>query len=173
MWDKVGDTPLLSLQKIAGEEFKGNLFGKIESSNPTGLFSDRIANNLFKILDEKKKLQQAKYLVDIYKPNFTLSFCSKAITEGYKVVVFYEVGADHKEILQIGLLGCQVHECCTKREVLKDLNDFKDSNQCLNIGEELVTLKDELKVDLGKEISAQLEDNLDYLFISHEWKEFI
>ena len=98
VWENVGNTPLISLQNFVGEDFKGNLFVKLEASNPTGLFSDRIAMKFYNILSEQKKLQTSKLMIDIYKPNFTLSFCSRAVTEGYKMVVFYEIGADLKEI---------------------------------------------------------------------------
>ena len=42
-WDILGVTPLISLTKLVNEDFKGKIYGKLESYNPTGLFTDRIA----------------------------------------------------------------------------------------------------------------------------------
>jgi len=42
----------------------------------------------------------------------------------------------------LNFLGCHLHECCSKREMLKDINDFKENNICLNINDEFNNLKD-------------------------------
>lgn len=53
------------------------------------------------------------------------------------------------------------------------MNDFKDNNICINIGEELIALKNEIKIDFETELETQIGGKVDYLFISHDWKDFI
>lgn len=53
------------------------------------------------------------------------------------------------------------------------MNDFKDQNACLNMGEEFNALKDELNIDIEKELENQIDSKIDYLFVNHEWKDFI
>lgn len=78
---------------IENEDFKANLFVKNEGRNPTGNFSDRIAFAFFKHLNELKKLKSDKILVDVYKNNLSLSLASKAISLGYKYVIFHDKSA--------------------------------------------------------------------------------
>lgn len=173
VWESLGVTPLIQINSLLGNDFQGKLFAKTESSNPTGLFTDRIANVFFKLLQEQNKLLDNRFLVDVFKQNFTLSFASKAVSKGFKLVVFYESGSDAKEIQQLSYLGCHLHECCSKREVLKEINDFKDQNVCLNISEEFNTAKASIKINLLQEIEEQLGEKIEALFISNEWREFL
>ena len=57
VWENVGNVPLLSLKNFAGEKFEGNLYANLESHNPTGLFTDRLTNKVFNVLNEQKKFQ--------------------------------------------------------------------------------------------------------------------
>ena len=50
------------------------------------------------------------------------------------------------------------------------MNDFKDNNVCINIGDELQAVKNEILIDLEKELSTQIGGKVDCLFINHEWK---
>lgn len=153
LWETDDTTPLLKINQVLGdEEFAGNIYAKIESRNPTGKFTDRIAKAFYQNLVDQKKLTENKCLVDVYKKNLTLSFSSRAVKAGNKVVVFYDSTADSKEIKMLGYLGVQLHECCGKREVLREMNDFLDNNNCVNISEEFQTQKSEIKIEISKEI---------------------
>lgn len=173
MWESLRVTPLIQTNGLLGHDFQGTLFVKDESANPTGLFTDRIANAFFNLLQEQNKLQDNRFLVDVFKQNLTLSFASKAVSKGFKLVVFYESGADAKEIQELCLLGCHLHECGSKREVLKEINDFKDQNVCTNISEEFNAAKASIKINLLQEVENQLGDKIEALFISSDWKEFV
>lgn len=107
-----------------------------------------------------------------YKRNLTLSFASITVQSGQKLVVFYDNTADIKEISMLNFLGVHLHECCGKREVLKEMNEFLDENNGINITDELMNKKDEIKISLVKELKKQIE-KVDYVVINSEWKDFI
>lgn len=47
-----------------------------------------------------------------------------------------------------------------------------DNNNAININEEFLGKKSDLKIDLVKEIKGQIE-KVDYLVINNEWKDFV
>lgn len=56
--------------------------------------------------------------------------------------------------------------------MLKEINEFMDNNNAININEEFLGKKSDLKIDLVKEIKGQIE-KVDYLVINNEWKDFV
>lgn len=47
VWAGMEETPLIKITGVINENFKGNIYLKNESRNPTGKFTDRIAKKLY------------------------------------------------------------------------------------------------------------------------------
>lgn len=106
IWETLHTTSLIKTNNlIPSNEVQHNLYVKCEFQNPTGKFTDRIANLLFNHLVDNNKIIENQALVLAYKKNFTHSFASRAVKGGYKVVIFYDNTADIKEISYLNFLG--------------------------------------------------------------------
>ena len=99
--DRIGNTPLLRLERIAGEFPNVQLLGKAEWYNPGGSVKDRAAYNIVKEARRHGKLTSGKTLLDSTSGNTGIAYAMIGAAEGFPVTLCMpeNVSVERKRIL--------------------------------------------------------------------------
>jgi cysteine synthase B len=99
--DRIGNTPMLRLQRIAREFPNVQLLGKAEWCNPGGSVKDRAAFNIVKEARRSGKLTSGRTLLDSTSGNTGIAYAMIAAAEGFPVTLCMpeNVSVERKRIL--------------------------------------------------------------------------
>jgi len=99
--DRIGNTPLLRLERIAREFPNMQLLGKAEWYNPGGSVKDRAAYNIVKEARRQGKLTSGKTLLDSTSGNTGIAYAMIGAAEGFPVTLCMpeNVSVERKRIL--------------------------------------------------------------------------
>jgi cysteine synthase B len=100
--DRVGNTPLLRLQRVGSELPDVEIVGKAEWYNPGGSVKDRAAANIVAEARRSGKLPAGKILLDSTSGNTGIAYAMLGAAEGFPVTLCVpeNVSVERKRILQ-------------------------------------------------------------------------
>ncbi|MCD9229564.1 cysteine synthase CysM [Ralstonia pseudosolanacearum] len=88
--DTIGNTPLVRLQRIPGEDNarRGNvILGKLEGNNPAGSVKDRPALSMIKHAETRGRIKPGDTLIEATSGNTGIALAMAAAIRGYKMVL--------------------------------------------------------------------------------------
>src|SRR5262245_27727914 len=85
--ERIGNTPLLRLERIARKFPNVELLGKAEWYNPGGSVKDRAAFNIVKEARRTGKLSSGKTLLDSTSGNTGIAYAMIGAAEGFRVTL--------------------------------------------------------------------------------------
>ena len=108
--DLVGNTPLVSLQKIASPML-GQFFAKLEAFNPGHSAKDRTALYIINDAEERGLLTPGGVIVETTSGNTGYSIAMIAAIRGYRCILAVTDKSSPDKIDMLGALGAEVHVC--------------------------------------------------------------
>ncbi len=110
IFDLVGHTPLVSLEKIAAP-MQGRFFAKVEAFNPGHSAKDRTALHIIKDAEEKGLLSPGGVIVETTSGNTGYSLAMIAAIRGYRCILAVTDKSSQDKIDMLRALGAEVHVC--------------------------------------------------------------
>ena len=100
--DRIGNTPLIRIQRLAAGLPDVEIYAKAEYFNPGGSVKDRPALNMIQDGERSGKLTPDKVLIDSTSGNTGIAYAMIAAARGYKVKLFLPANAsrERKRILK-------------------------------------------------------------------------
>ncbi|MBI1352884.1 MAG: cysteine synthase [Acidobacteria bacterium] len=101
--DKIGDTPLIRLERIGKAEFPDvEIYAKAEYFNPGGSVKDRPALNMVQDGERSGRLQPGGTIIDATSGNTGIAYAMIGAAKGYKVKLYMPANAseERKKILK-------------------------------------------------------------------------
>ena len=100
--DLIGDTPLIRLGGIAGDNPRVQVYGKAEYLNPGGSVKDRPAANMIRVGEREGALQPGRTIIDATSGNTGIAYAMIGAAQGYPVKLFLPRNAspERKRILK-------------------------------------------------------------------------
>ena len=108
--DLVGNTPLVSLQKIASPML-GQFFAKLEAFNPGHSAKDRTALYIINDAEERGLLTPGGVIVETTSGNTGYSIAMIAAIRGYRCILAVTDKSSPDKIDMLRALGAEVHVC--------------------------------------------------------------
>lgn len=108
--DLVGNTPLVSLQKIA-PPMLGQFFAKLEAFNPGHSAKDRTALYIINDAEERGLLTPGGVIVETTSGNTGYSIAMIAAIRGYRCILAVTDKSSPDKIDMLRALGAEVHVC--------------------------------------------------------------
>ena len=108
--DLVGNTPLVSLQKIASPML-GQFFAKLEAFNPGHSAKDRTALYIINDAEERGLLTPGGVIVETTSGNTGYSIAMIAALRGYRCILAVTDKSSPDKIDMLRALGAEVHVC--------------------------------------------------------------
>ena len=106
--DQIGNTPLIHLQRIAGEHPGVEIYGKAEAFNPGGSVKDRPALNMIRDGERTGKLVPGGTIVDATSGNTGIAYAMIAAAKGYRVKLFLPENASRERKRILKAYGAEV-----------------------------------------------------------------
>lgn len=173
MISKIGNTPLMRLNHLS-DELGCEIYGKLESFNPSGSIKDRIVNYIIEQAEKEGILKPGMTIVDATSGNTGLSIAMIALIKGYKSILTVKDSSAPAKIEQLQIYGARVIKCpadalpddplsyysVAKRIVAEDSNCFY-LNQNYNENHFLAHFN-----STGKEIWQQTQGKITHFFAS-------
>jgi cysteine synthase B len=88
--DTIGNTPLVQLQRLPGEDAKRRnniILGKLEGNNPAGSVKDRPALSMIKRAEERGRIKPGDTLIEATSGNTGIALAMAAAMRGYKMLL--------------------------------------------------------------------------------------
>lgn len=100
--DLIGNTPLVRLGAIAGENPRVQVYGKAEYLNPGGSVKDRPAANMIRVGEREGTLRPGRTIIDATSGNTGIAYAMIGAARGYAVKLFLPRNAspERKRILK-------------------------------------------------------------------------
>ena len=108
--DLVGNTPLVSLQKITSPML-GQFFAKLEAFNPGHSAKDRTALYIINDAEERGLLTPGEVIVETTSGNTGYSIAMIAAIRGYRCILAVTDKSSPDKIDMLRALGAEVHVC--------------------------------------------------------------
>ena len=108
--DLVGNTPLVSLQKITSPML-GQFFAKLEAFNPGHSAKDRTALYIINDAEERGLLTPGGVIVETTSGNTGYSIAMIAAIRGYRCILAVTDKSSPDKIVMLRALGAEVHVC--------------------------------------------------------------
>ncbi len=171
--DIIGNTPLIRLNHLS-KKLGCDIYGKMESYNPSGSIKDRIVNYIIDQAEKEGTLKPGMTIVDATSGNTGLSIAFLALLKGYKCTLTVKDSSAPAKIEQLQIFGARVIKCpaeakpddplsyysVAKKIVAEDPNAFY-LNQNYNENHYLAHYN-----GLGKELWEQTEGRITHFFAS-------
>ncbi|MBV8103901.1 MAG: cysteine synthase A [Hyphomicrobiales bacterium] len=108
--DTIGDTPLVAMDRIAGEKgVVARLLGKLEFFNPIGSVKDRIGVSMIDALEAQDKISQGRgILVEPTSGNTGIALAFVAAARGYKLILVMPESMSVERRKMLALLGAEL-----------------------------------------------------------------
>lgn len=109
--DTIGNTPLVRLQRIPGEEnWRRNniILGKLEGNNPAGSVKDRPALMMIRRAEERGQLKPGDTLIEATSGNTGIALAMAAAMRGYKMVLLMPENLSIERRQSMAAYGAQI-----------------------------------------------------------------
>ena len=108
--DTIGDTPLVAMDRIAGEKgVVARLLGKLEFFNPIGSVKDRIGVSMIDALEAQDKISHGRgILVEPTSGNTGIALAFVAAARGYKLILVMPESMSVERRKMLALLGAEL-----------------------------------------------------------------
>ena len=112
----IGDTPLVRLNKVIGNDFPCPVYAKIEYGNPGNSIKDRMALKMIEVAEQDGRLKPGGTIIEGTSGNTGMGLAIAAIIKGYKCI-FTTTDKQSKEKVDIlKAMGAEVIVCPTNVE---------------------------------------------------------
>ena len=109
--DFVGNTPLVKLQRIAGET-NNIILVKLEGNNPAGSVKDRPAVSMIKHAEQRGDIKPGDTLIEATSGNTGIALAMAAAIKGYHLILIMPDNAtDERKPVPQEAFPCQLAEC--------------------------------------------------------------
>ncbi len=85
--DYIGNTPLVTLQRLDSNNPSNNLLVKLEGNNPAGSVKDRPALSMIKQAESRGEIKQGDTLIEATSGNTGIALAMACAIKGYKMVL--------------------------------------------------------------------------------------
>ncbi|WP_423709266.1 cysteine synthase CysM [Undibacterium sp. WLX3042] len=109
--DTIGNTPLVRLQRIPGEENRRRnniILGKLEGNNPAGSVKDRPALMMIRRAEERGQLKPGDTLIEATSGNTGIALAMAAAMRGYKLVLLMPENLSIERRQSMAAYGAQI-----------------------------------------------------------------
>lgn len=107
----IGDTPLIKLDRIAGNEIPATVFGKVESFNPGQSAKDRIALYMVEQAEKEGKIKAGATIVEATSGNTGFSLAMICALKGYRCVLTVTSKASPEKLAMLRSMGAELVIC--------------------------------------------------------------
>lgn len=105
--DRIGNTPLIRIQRLSAELPHVEIYAKAEYFNPGGSVKDRPALNMILEGERSGKLTPGKVIIDSTSGNTGISYAMIAAVRGYKVKLFLPANASRERKRMLKAYGAE------------------------------------------------------------------
>ncbi len=105
--DRIGNTPLIRIQRLAAGLPDVEIYAKAEYFNPGGSVKDRPALNMIRDGERSGKLTPDKVLIDSTSGNTGIAYSMIAAVRGYKVKLFLPANASRERKRMLKAYGAE------------------------------------------------------------------
>lgn len=109
--DTIGNTPLVQLKRIPGEEIGGRnnvILAKLEGNNPAGSVKDRPALSMIKHAEERGEIKPGDTLIEATSGNTGIALAMTAALRGYKMVLLMPENLSEERRQSMAAYGAQI-----------------------------------------------------------------
>ncbi|GGC77914.1 cysteine synthase CysM [Undibacterium terreum] len=109
--DTIGNTPLVMLQRLPGEEIKRRnniILGKLEGNNPAGSVKDRPALSMIKRAEERGQIKPGDTLIEATSGNTGIALAMAAAMRGYKMLLLMPENLSIERRQSMAAYGAQI-----------------------------------------------------------------
>jgi len=109
--DTIGNTPLIQLQRIGGEEVarRNNvILGKMEGNNPAGSVKDRAALSMIRRAEERGQIKPGDTLIEATSGNTGIALAMVAAMRGYKMVLLMPENLSEERRQSMAAYGAKI-----------------------------------------------------------------
>ena len=109
--DTIGNTPLVRLQRIPGEDnrLRNNIIlGKLEGNNPAGSVKDRPALSMIKRAEERGQIKPGDTLIEATSGNTGIALAMAAAMRGYKMLLLMPENLSIERRQSMAAYGAQI-----------------------------------------------------------------
>ena len=109
--DTIGNTPLVQLQRIPGEDNvrRNNIIlGKLEGNNPAGSVKDRPALSMIKRAEERGQIKPGDTLIEATSGNTGIALAMAAAMRGYKMILLMPENLSIERRQSMAAYGAQI-----------------------------------------------------------------
>tara|TARA_Y100001936_G_scaffold243596_1_gene282717 strand:- start:10463 stop:11422 length:960 start_codon:yes stop_codon:yes gene_type:complete len=122
----IGNTPLIDVSQLSPDP-KIQIFGKLESLNPTGSVKDRVAKSLILDAEKKGKISQGSTILEPTSGNTGIGLAMLGSTRGYKIKVVMPADVPAERIDILKAFGAEV--------IFSDAG--KGTNESINLAKQI------------------------------------
>jgi len=109
--DTIGNTPLIQLQRLPGEETarRNNvILGKLEGNNPAGSVKDRPALSMIKRAEQRGDIKPGDTLIEATSGNTGIALAMAAALRGYKMVLLLPENLSEERRQSMAAYGARI-----------------------------------------------------------------
>jgi len=109
--DTIGNTPLIQLQRIGGEDAvrRNNIIlGKMEGNNPAGSVKDRAALSMIRRAEQRGQIKPGDTLIEATSGNTGIALAMVAAMRGYKMVLLMPENLSEERRQSMAAYGAKI-----------------------------------------------------------------
>ena len=122
----IGNTPLIDVSQLSPDP-KIQIFGKLESANPTGSVKDRVAKYLILNAEREGKISEGSTILEPTSGNTGIGLAMLGSTRGYKIKVVMPADVPPERIDILKAFGAEV--------IFSDAG--KGTNESINLAKQI------------------------------------
>ncbi len=166
--DCVGKTPLVRLQRMAGDT-SNTILLKLEGNNPAGSVKDRPAMNMLVAAERRGDIKRGDTLIEATSGNTGIALAMAAAIKGYRMVLIMPVHMSEERKSAMSAYGAELI-MVTKEEGMEGARDLADKMQSNGEGKVLDQFANQDNpgahyLGTGPEIFQQTDGNITH-FVS-------
>lgn len=112
----IGNTPLIRI---------GEIFAKLETTNPTGSIKDRMAWYMMKKAEERKELKPGDKIIEVTSGNTGISFAMFSAIRGYKFIAVMPESVSIERRKMIKAFGGEIILTPAKKDMAGAIEEYK------------------------------------------------
>lgn len=155
--DSIGNTPLIKI---------GNIYAKLETTNPTGSVKDRMVWYMVKKAEERQELKPGNKIIEATSGNTGISLAMISAIRGYKFIAVMPESMSMERRKMIELFGGRIILTSAEDDMvgaIKRYNELVKKNKNAWLPKQFENPDNiaALKKGLGKEIIKQMKGKID------------
>ncbi len=111
--ETIGNTPLVKLNKVLGEDFPALVLAKIETTNPGNSVKDRMALKMIEVAEQEGKLKPGGTIIEGTSGNTGMGLALAAIIKGYQCIFVTNAKQSKEKADILRAFGAEVIVCPT------------------------------------------------------------